>query len=336
MIKTIKRKDMDISCMTLGAMQLGANYGIANKTGMPGQAESYTLLRQAFDNGVTSVDTARAYGESEERIGGFLKSNQNYKPYITTKIRVGISAPTPGGTLLPPDKMAELENALSKLGDKLEKIIFDEVETSLKKLAVSRVNCIMLHRPDEMMTGGKNMSRIMGKLITKGYADEAGVSVYLPAEAEAMMQYDEYTAIQLPMNLFDQKMIYTGVMQKLKERDCLVFVRSVFLQGVFFLDPDNTGDPLLDEHAAPHIRTLRRLANEESVGAAQLAISFIRDTPGVSSLVLGCETKEQVLDNINLMNGPPISGKTMEAAGLAFKNVDLASIMAVLSRPKQQ
>jgi len=326
---------MNISNMTLGTMQLGVNYGIANETGMPNDEEGHELLRQALDNGVTSIDTARAYGEAEDRIGGFLTSNKDYKPYITTKVRANISEPRPGGAPWQPNELAELEKLFLEAGDKLEKLIFDEAEASLSSLAVPKVNCIMLHRPDEMMAGGKRLAQIMGKLIARGYTDEVGASVYNPAEAETMMQHDEYTAMQMPMSLFDQKMIHTGVLQKLADRNTLVFVRSVFLQGVFFLDPGKVEEPLLKEHAAPHIRALRRLAGEEGVSIAQMAISFVRDTPGVSSLVLGCEKKEQVLENIGLMNGPPVSAKTMEAARLAFRDVDLRSIMTVLARPKQ-
>jgi len=335
MLRYIERSGKKISGMTLGTVQLGADYGIANETGMPGRAESFGLLQQAFENGVNSIDTARAYGESEERIGEFLKSHRDHRPYITTKICANASPPNLEAATLPHKSQAGDKNVIQNLGHELEETIFKEAETSLASLAVSKADCIMLHRPGEMMAGGKQLAQIMGKLVAKGYADEVGASVYLPAEAEAMMRYDEYTAVQLPLNLFDQRMLQTGTLQKLADKNYVVFARSVFLQGVFFLDPDRIRDPILKEHAAPHIQTLRRLAGEEGVGVAQLAISFIRDTPGVSSLVLGCETKEQVRENISLMDGPPVSGGAMEAARQVFQGLALDIIMNVLSRPKQ-
>ena len=259
---------------------------------------------------MTSLDTARGYGEAEERIGRFLAGPGRpvERPYITTKIPVNTG--------------------------ELEKSVFETAGMSLSALGLSKVNCILLHSPVEMASGGKALAKVMGKLVTAGYADEVGVSVYLPAEADAMLQYEEYTAIQIPVSLFDQRMINSGAIRRLKERNILIFARSVFMQGVLFLDPDGMDEPLLIEHAAPHIRTLRRIAGEAGVGATQLAISFARDIEGVASIVLGSETVDQVRENIRLMEGPPIGDRAMAAVREAFRDVNCEGIMTVLRRPK--
>ena len=334
-MKYIERNGSRLSNMTLGTSQLGFNYGIANDLGMPGEEEGAQLLRFALENGVTSIDTAQAYGISEERIGKFLKTPGVASPYITTKIRAGFG-PTGsfGGAILSADELKKIEANCLATGDGLEKTIFEAVEKSLSNLGVPKINCIMLHDPFEMRAGGKLLAKIMGKLVTKRYADEVGVSIYHPYEADEMLVYDEYTATQLPMSLFDQKMIHSGTLRKIEEKNVIVFVRSVFLQGVFFLDPDRVDDPILVEHAVPHIRELWRLAREEGVSIAQLAVSFVRDTAGVTSLVLGCERVEQIRENIELMEGPPVSENTMEAARLAFQDLRYEEIMTVLRRPK--
>ena len=76
-----------LPAMSIGTVQLGMNYGIANEGGQPSQEKSFAMLRTAFENGVASLDTARAYGNSEEVIGAFLKTWEGELPYITTKIR---------------------------------------------------------------------------------------------------------------------------------------------------------------------------------------------------------------------------------------------------------
>ena len=336
-MKYIERNGARLSNMTLGTTQLGLNYGIANDSGMPGDEEGAELLRFAVSSGVTSIDTAQAYGVSEERIGRFLKDNKGPPPYITTKLRVGFG-PTgsTGGKVLSADEISEIGDRCLAIGESLEKSIFESAENSLKKLNLSKADCIMLHDPVEMLAGGSRLAKIMSKLVTAGYAREVGASIYHPAEADAMMQYDVYTATQLPMSLFDQKMIHTGTLQKLRDRNTIVFVRSVFMQGVFFLDPGKVEDPLLTEYAVPHILQLRRLAGGEGVSVAQLAVSFVRDTSGVTSLVLGCETTAQILENIDLMEGPPVSERTMEAARQAFHDLNYEQIMTVLRRPKAQ
>ena len=335
-MKYIERNGFKLSNMTLGTSQIGFPYGVANTTGWPGLEQSFDMLHFALENGVTSLDTARGYGESEERIGKFFSGSKfaGSMPYITTKLRIGLGTNRPGGVILSPGELDELATQCISEYEQWKRTIIDTIEMSLSQLGLSKVNCIMLHDPIEMLAGGSVLAKVMGELVTKGYTDEVGVSVYQPSEVDAMLQYDEFSATQLPFNLFDQKMIHSGSLKKLKEKNYVVFVRSVFLQGLFFLDPEELDDPLLIEHAAPHIRTLRQLAYDEGVSIAQLAISFVRDTEGVTSLVLGCETNGQIAENIELISGPEISKKTMEAARTAFPNLAYEEIMTVLRRPK--
>ncbi|MGB4200250.1 MAG: aldo/keto reductase, partial [Thermotogota bacterium] len=61
------------SKLTLGAVQLGLRYGIANRDGMPDESAAQEILEEAWRRGITSFDKAAAYGESERRIGAFVK-----------------------------------------------------------------------------------------------------------------------------------------------------------------------------------------------------------------------------------------------------------------------
>src|SRR5690349_9168025 len=64
-----RRGDYTQSALILGTVQLGHAYGIANTTGRPDDAAAARLLAAAAEVGVSHLDTARAYGDSEERIG---------------------------------------------------------------------------------------------------------------------------------------------------------------------------------------------------------------------------------------------------------------------------
>ena len=78
---------MNFSPMTLGTVQLGMNYGIANEGGKPSLEKSFSILSAALEGGINTLDTARAYGTSEEVIGQFLKTWKGAVPNIVTKIR---------------------------------------------------------------------------------------------------------------------------------------------------------------------------------------------------------------------------------------------------------
>ena len=303
----------NISPMTLGTVQLGMNYGIANSAGKPSEEKSFSILQTALEGGITALDTARAYGDSELVIGRFLKQWQGEQPAIITKV------PT-------------MQGATPK---ELEKFVTESVEQSLERLGVNKLESVMLHGAKDPIIHGKACADAVKALIDHGYTDKVGVSVYTAEDIEGMLNYDIFSLTQVPMSIFDQRLIAGGWIDKLKDRDYTVYVRSVFLQGLFFLDPDKIDDPILLEHAVPKIRLLRKIAEQENMTVAQLAIAFIRDCPGVTSLVLGADTPAQVQENLSQFATAPLSESVMAQLNREFAEVDIPAIMQVLSRPKQ-
>ena len=302
-----------ISAMTLGTVQLGMNYGIANQDGKPDEEKSFSILRTALENGVTSLDTARAYGDSELVLGRFLKQWQGEVPAIITKVR-------------------KLQGETPK---ELEQFVTESVEQSLDRLGVNKLDAVMLHGAQDPIIHGKACADAMKALLDHGYTDKVGVSVYTAEDIEGMLPYDIFSVTQVPMSIFDQRLIADGSIAKLQERDYTVFVRSVFLQGLFFLDPDKIDDPILVEHAVPKIRLLRQIAEANNMTVAQLAIAFMRDCGGTTSLVLGADTPEQVKSNVAYFDTPVLNEAVMEQLRREFANVDIPEIMKVLTRPKK-
>ena len=303
----------NIAPMTLGTVQLGMNYGIANTAGKPDEEKSFSILRTALSGGVTYLDTARGYGDSEEVIGRFLKTWDDPVPGIVTKI-----PKLQGSTPL-----------------ELERFATESMEKSLEALGVNQVDMVMLHGATDPAVHGQKCADAMKALIRNGYTEQVGVSVYTAEDIAHMLKFDTFSLTQVPMSAFDQRLIAGGWIDKLKDRDYTVFVRSVFLQGLFFLDPETMTDPILAEHAAPKLRILRQVAEQAGMTIAQLAIAFIRDLPGVTSLVLGADTPEQVRDNLAYFDTPALPQEIMEQLQREFAHVDIPAIMQVLSRPKK-
>ena len=298
--------------MTLGTVQLGMNYGIANDAGKPSEETSFSILRTALKNGVNTLDTARAYGDSEAVIGRFLKTWDGPLPHIVTKIR-------------------KLQGQTEK---ELTAFAVASVEGSLRDLGVSKVDAIMLHGAQDPVIHGAACANAMKYLLEQGYTDRVGVSVYTGDDIRGMVRHEVFSVTQVPMSIFDQRLIADGSIASLACRGYDVFVRSVFLQGLFFLDPDKMTDPILLEHAAPKIRLLRQVAEKENMTVAQLAISFMRSCPGVTSLVLGADNATQVQNNTAYFDSPALSEETMQLLQREFANVDIPAIMQVLSRKK--
>ncbi|MDO8686553.1 MAG: aldo/keto reductase [Clostridiales bacterium] len=109
-----------------------------------------------------------------------------------------------------------------------------------------------------------------------------------------------------------------------------MFVRSVFLKGLFFLKPEELPERL--HMAAGSLRTLQKLSDREGMSIAQLAMSFIRDMEGVTSIVVGAETVEQVNEDIKLMEASIIiSERTRQEINRTFANVPILEIIKGLS-----
>ena len=59
---------------------------------------------------------------------------------------------------------------------------------------------------------------------------------------------------------------------------------------------------------------LHSLAKDAKVSMAELAITFVRDTDGIASLVLGCDTPMQLLESVSLVNAPKINSEVAKEA----------------------
>ena len=263
-----------ISKFTLGTVQLGMNYGMANATGQPSREQAFEILDAAAAVGIDSLDTAVAYGTSEQVIGEYLDQSQN-RFFVTSKFKVG-------------DEEPEKDLALKK---------------SLTEAHLGKVDLYFFHDGQNMIRYANRLEEPMRRMQEEGFTRYLGASVYEVEEIEAFLEYDWLKGIQVPMNILDDRIVRSGLLAELEKRGVTVFVRSVFLQGLLCMDQV----PEKYEFLAPYVAELRDVAKAEEMSLKELSVSYIRDLPGISSLVLGCETVEQVRQNAELINVKRIS-----------------------------
>ena len=72
--------------LCLGTVQLGMAYGVANRDGMPGEAQARQLISEALEGGITLFDTAQAYGEAEARLGAMAEAIGAHGGQVITKL----------------------------------------------------------------------------------------------------------------------------------------------------------------------------------------------------------------------------------------------------------
>lgn len=244
----------------LGTVQLGLPYGVANAAGMPSEAEAYRILDAAIEAGVTTLDTAHAYAQSQSVIGAWRRS-RNATPQIVSK--------TPASDHLDADRA---RNALAD---------------SLETLGVESLAGLLLHRPHHAREPG--ILAWAEREIAERRVEAFGVSVYHPDE---IVDSSVITLIQLPGSIFNQAAASHRAVQAVERRGGRIFIRSVLAQGLVLMEPDRIPDALAA--ARPHVEALQRLANGAGVPVAALAIAAVRNLFPNGELVLGAETCEQV------------------------------------------
>lgn len=299
---------MKVSPLTLGTVQLGLNYGIANDGGKPDRAVGEAILKAAVQSGITTWDTSRYYGNSEEVIGNFLAANSQDAAELLVVSKFKWSAAA----------MVDLQKARQEAKD--------SVRQSLKALGIPMLPILLYHQgkdePIEQLI--RFLPMVVTELQEEGLIRKGGISLYYPDEATAIVDERSLQAVQVPVNIFDQRVVRNGGLARMKERGSLVFARSVFLQGLFFLD-EGSVPPHLQE-AIPFLQRLRQLAQKAQVDVAQLAFSYVRDLTGVTSVVFGAEHPDQVKQNAVLQQVPPLPLEIREEAADTFQQLPLKVI----------
>lgn len=292
-------KGIELSALSLGTVQLGMNYGINNTSGKPDEALAFRILDTAKSRGVTALDTAGLYGDSEVIIGKWLKKiPESERPFVMTK-----------GKHLDHSSL-----------DALRSSVKEQVESSKKRLGLDTIPLFMLHSCDEYLDDEENVKKVFNELKENGDIRFCGVSAYAHHDYFRIAK-SEFDAVQIPVNVFDRRQIDNGGIQSLVDSGMMVFARSVYLQGLVFRTPE-TLDPRM-EFARGTLETFRSFCEKYGLTPAELAVAFVLSLPGIVSLTLGSERPEQVEQNADLVeNAPRLTKEQLTELKEAFSNVE--------------
>ncbi|HPQ46956.1 MAG TPA: aldo/keto reductase [Clostridia bacterium] len=276
----------ELSRMTLGTVQLGLDYGIANKEGKPDDHKAFAILDKAVDKGVNCLDTAAGYGDSEEVIGRWLKTGtaDRKELRIATKFKLG-----------------DIE------ADEVEYELIGSVERSLARLGTDYVDYLLMHDASEYQKFGREIDSTIAKLLKQGCVREAGASGYDYQGISNIASKDMYSAFQIPVNLLDYRIAGTDAEAKLSGKT--IFVRSVYLQGLFFKDTTSLKGNLRE--IIPYIKKIRKIADKYDYPISRLAIGYVNSLGFVDSLVVGADNPSHVEDNADLIGKPRFAGDFM-------------------------
>ena len=257
--------------LALGTAQFGLNYGIANKSGKVSDNDLYSILSHAKLNNILKIDTAWAYGDSEERLG---ESNLIGDFKVVTKVPLEI-----------------INTGLS---------VKHYVNESLGRLGVDKVFSVMFHNPQIVFhEKGSNYFEELHDLKDQGIIEKVGVSVYTLDELERILEKYSIDIVQIPMSPFDQE--FLSALKVLKELNIEVHIRSIFLQGLYFLPTSELNpffNPVIDK-----INNYVKTKSSLGITTQDFVLGFFKQHQDyIDNILIAGDNIEQLNDNIIFFN----------------------------------
>jgi aryl-alcohol dehydrogenase-like predicted oxidoreductase len=266
--RPLGRTGLTVSAVSLGTVALGVDYGIAapGDFGRPGEEEAIRLVREAIERGITLVDTAPAYGESERIVGRAVGASSGV--IIATKVNP------------------------AAFGADVSRGVAASIESSRSALGRDTLDIVQIHNATREMVSGGALTGALAEARQRGLVRVIGASVYGEDAAMAVIESGAYGVLQVALNALDQRMM-RKVLPAADAAGVGVIVRSAFLKGA--LTPKAQWLP---EGLAPLRDAAVRARDTLSGGSWErlpgAAMRFCLSVTGVASVLTGARTAAEL------------------------------------------
>ena len=201
-----------VNKIIVGSANFDQQYGV--KKNFIKKNEIKKLFNLAAKNKIKVIDTSPLYKESEKIIGQI--NNNRFK--VISKI---------------PKKPKNIKK--KEIVDWLKKSAIN----SLANLKIKKFECLLLQDANSLLSkNGKEIYKGMRSIKKSEITSKIGISIYDFKTLGQIIKRFKFDLVQAPLNIFDQRLIETGWLNKLKKRKIEVHVRSIFLQGILLLGRD--------------------------------------------------------------------------------------------------
>lgn len=263
----------------IGTVQFGLDYGISNTTGKTSLDEIKKILDFAAVAGINLLDTAPAYGVSEQSIGVSLPTNNPFSIVTKTPVLNDVSDINRSALLF--------------------KNMFQQ---SLDSLKCSSIYGLLVHRVEDLFVhDSERLWAVMEELKAKKSVSKIGVSVYNGEQIDKIIGRFPIDIIQVPINVFDQRLIRSGHLTMLKSMGIEIHVRSVFLQGLLLMHPPNL--PAAFESVSGLMQRYHQKISGLNISPIQSALNFVASLPTVDKIICGVNNSNQLKELCIFGNG---------------------------------
>jgi len=282
---------LDQSKLILGTVQMGLDYGINNQSGRQSFEGAIEVLEVAQKGGISYLDTAADYGNSEKIIGYYNQkfSNGNFK--IVTKL-------------------SGSENVC----------LVESLEKSFENLQIEKIDILLFHSYDHYLRSKGKLSELRPYLVS-GQIGQLGVSVYTNEELLSLKDDANISIVQAPFNLFDNDSLRAETFKLLKSSGKEIHTRSVFLQGLFFMRPEQLPSFLMP--LREHMKELHKLCSDNQINISILALAYVLSKDYLDKVLLGVDSANQLRQNLEALNSGIEKDILEHIDGIAVKQLEL-------------
>jgi len=260
-----------INKLALGTVQFGMNYGVTNSEGQVQIEEVESILECAKENSINTLDTAASYGNSEEVLGS-----------------VGIN----GFQII--TKTIPLKNGVNE--------VIKHFHQSLTYLNKSSVDGLLIHNINEIEHKDFNsLFKELKKLKRQGLVNKIGFSTYTSRQVDFLLRNFDFDLIQVPFNIFDNRLIQGGQLQALNNKSVEVHARSVFLQGLLLMTLQSRPEKFNHWNALWKIWS--EWLNDNQITALEATIRHAISMPEISKVLVGVDNVGQLKEIVAASSG---------------------------------
>jgi aryl-alcohol dehydrogenase-like predicted oxidoreductase len=280
--RNLGRTGIKVSPYALGALMF------ATRVGNPDPEDSIRIIHKALDAGINLLDTADAYGDSEEVVGRALKGRRD-NVVLATKFG------RPVGT--DPNQQGASR-----------RWIMTAVENSLRRLQTDHIDVYQIHRPDPGTDIEETLSALTD-LVRSGKIRAFGTS-NMPAPD---LVQAHWVAERRGLERLHTEQPPYSILNRGIEREVLPVAQHCGM-GILTWGPLGQGmltgrvrrgqdndvvrarlfTVFSDERRLDAVERLISLAEEAGLSMPHLAMAFAISHPGVTSALLGVRTMEQL------------------------------------------
>jgi aryl-alcohol dehydrogenase-like predicted oxidoreductase len=251
----------------LGTVQFGQAYGVSNQRGQVPKNEAVAILERAAKAGIQLLDTAANYGEAESVLAS-----------------LGISS-------------FRIVTKTINLSHGLDRVI----ARARQSASSLKADTLLVHAASDLKGAeGKALWAALRGLKDEGVFRKIGVSAYMADDPVALAETFRPEVMQLPFSLLDQRLLEKDSLARLKKLGVEVHARSLFLQGLLFMEEL----PVNLRHAAPHLARARKTLVDANTTPLAAALGFVLARREIAFGLVGVTSGKELDEIIAAANVP--------------------------------